>query len=480
MLIDKNTFSRSRILVVGDLMLDRYWYGDSKRISPEAPVPVVGIGEIEARAGGAANVALNIASLGADVHLLGGTGDDEAADILASLLQTAQVTCHFVRSAHRKTITKLRVISRHQQLIRLDFENQAEHYHDALLTQRFAEVLADCAVVIFSDYGKGALQNIEQLIALAKAQNKKIFVDPKGNDFEKYRQASVITPNFSEFEAVVGVCENESDIAIKGQQLLEQLSLEALLVTRGEQGMSLIQHQRPVLHLPTQAREVYDVTGAGDTVISVLAASVAGNKSFEEATLLANVAAGIVVGKLGTAVVTYSALNLALKAEQEHDLGVVSLEALIAAVHDAHQRKEKIVMTNGCFDILHAGHVSYLEQARRMGDRLIVAVNDDASVARLKGFARPINPLSQRMAVLAGLASVDWVIAFSENTPETSICQVKPDVLVKGGDYQVTDIAGYDCVTAHGGEVKVLHFVDGCSTSQIITRIKNLERITDE
>jgi len=479
MLINKDTFSQSRILVVGDLMLDRYWYGDSKRISPEAPVPVVGIGDIEARAGGAANVALNIASLGADVYLLGGTGDDEAADTLESLLATAQVKCHFVRSAHRKTITKLRVISRHQQLIRLDFENQVEHYHDGLLTQRFAEVLADCTVVIFSDYGKGVLQNIEQLIALANAQNKKIFIDPKGNDFAKYRQASVITPNFSEFEAVVGPCKNEHDIAFKGQQLLGQLSLEALLVTRGEQGMSLIQHQRPVLHLPTQAREVYDVTGAGDTVISVLAASVAGGKSFEEATSLANVAAGIVVGKLGTAVVTYSELSLALKAEQEHDLGVVSLEALMAAVHDAHRRKERIVMTNGCFDILHAGHVSYLEKARRMGDRLIVAVNDDASVARLKGAARPINPLAQRMAVLAGLASVDWVISFSEDTPEVPICQIKPDVLVKGGDYQVTDIAGYDCVIKHGGEVKVLHFVDGCSTSQIISRIKSLEGIVD-
>ncbi len=467
-------FRQARVLVVGDVMLDRYWHGATSRISPEAPVPVVRVGEAEERPGGAANVALNIAALGGQVSLLGVVGQDEMAERLQERLEKAGVNCHFLRLPGVDTITKLRVISRHQQLIRLDFEHALEAYDQAPLLERFRERLAEHEVVVFSDYGKGTLRAVADFIDQVRSQGRLSLVDPKGRDFSIYRGADVITPNLSEFEAVAGPCGDEDELVAKGHTLLRELCLRALLVTRGEHGMSLIHEDGRAFHLPTRAREVFDVTGAGDTVISVLAAALACGEELEEATALANLAAGIVVGKLGTAAITESELRLALKADQEHDQGVVDEASLLAAVADARERGERVVMTNGCFDILHAGHVSYLEQARQLGDRLVVAVNDDASVRRLKGAQRPVNPLAQRMAVLAGLASVDWVVPFSEDTPERLICQVKPDVLVKGGDYRAEEVAGYDCVTAGGGEVRILHFVDGCSTSSIIERIRRL------
>jgi len=466
-------FSHARVLVVGDLMLDRYWHGATSRISPEAPVPVVKVGQHEERPGGAANVALNVASLGGKVTLIGLVGKDESATILSRMLATAGVNCQFEIAEDRPTITKLRVISRQQQLIRLDFEDEFDPSHAQQIVERFRHALSGINAIILSDYGKGALRESALLIELARKAGIPVLVDPKSKDFAAYRGASIITPNMAEFETVVGECKDEATIVHKGVALIERLGLEALLVTRSEKGMSLIHRDGAALHLPTHAREVYDVTGAGDTVISVLGAALACHVPMEEATSLANVAAGIVVGKLGTATVTESELRSALKLDQEHDLGVVDENTLAAAVADARARGEKIVMTNGCFDILHAGHVSYLEAARRLGDRLIVAVNDDDSVRRLKGENRPINGVEQRMAVLAGLTSTDWVVPFSEDTPERVICRIKPDVLVKGGDYRAEDVAGYECVTNNGGEVKILHFVDGCSTSNVIKRIRD-------
>lgn len=467
-------YTQAHVLVVGDLMLDRYWHGSTSRISPEAPVPVVHVGDNEERPGGAANVALNIAALGAKVTLMGVVGEDEAAKALQSRLENANVNCEFLSMPGIDTITKLRVISRHQQLIRLDFEQSLGEFDQAALLEKYRTKLQSVSAIILSDYGKGTLNEVGTLIELAREQHIPILVDPKGSDFGKYAGASVITPNFGEFTTVVGDCESEEEIVAKGRALLSQLNLEKLLVTRGEHGMSLLDSELPPLHLPTHAREVFDVTGAGDTVISVLGASLACDSSWEESTALANLAAGIVVGKLGTAAITESELRLALKNEQEHDLGVVSEDDVLAAIADARARGEKIVMTNGCFDILHAGHVSYLEIARRLGDRLIVAVNDDDSVRRLKGEERPINKVMDRMAVLAGLASVDWVVPFAEDTPERLICEILPDVLVKGGDYKAEEVAGYECVTANGGEVKILHFVEGASTSNIINKIKSL------
>jgi D-beta-D-heptose 7-phosphate kinase/D-beta-D-heptose 1-phosphate adenosyltransferase len=276
----------------------------------------------------------------------------------------------------------------------------------------------------------------------------------------------------SEFEAIVGHCETEQDIVDKGQKMLEQLDLEALLITRSEQGMTLLRKGCEEFHLPTQAREVYDVTGAGDTVIATLALAVAAEAQFTQASALANIAAGIVVGKLGTSTVSEAELMNALHSGQESGFGVVTQDQLKIAVEAAKARGEKIIMTNGCFDILHAGHVSYLTNAKALGTRLIVAVNSDASVTRLKGEGRPVNPSDRRMAVLAGLGAVDWVVEFSEDTPQRVIAHILPDVLVKGGDYNVEDIAGGTEVIANGGEVKVLNFEQGISTTDIINTIR--------
>ncbi len=464
-------FKQSKVLVIGDIMLDRYWYGATSRISPEAPVPVVHVKEIEERPGGAGNVAFNLATLGCKASLIAQTGKDEVAERLRVILSAAGVDCDFVECDGIPTITKLRVISRHQQLIRLDFEERLHEVQDESLLIAYRSGIEHCEVVLLSDYGKGTLSQVSEMIDFAKAAGKRVLVDPKGSDFSIYRGASLITPNYGEFIAVVGECESEKDIETKGRALAAELGLEALLVTRGEHGMSLLPVVGEALHIPTRAQEVYDVTGAGDTVISVLAAALACGQSLQDATVLANIAAGIVVGKLGTAAITESELRLALKEDQEHNLGVMSKADLVTAVSDAKSRGEKVIMTNGCFDILHAGHVSYLENARQLGDRLIVAVNNDNSVKRLKGESRPIVPLEQRMAVIAGLASVDWVVPFTDDTPESLICDVLPDVLVKGGDYKAEEVAGYTCVVKNGGEVRILNFVDGVSTSKIIKAV---------
>jgi len=470
MTIQLPDFTGANILIVGDVMLDRYWHGPTSRISPEAPVPVVKVDTIEERPGGAANVAVNIAALGGHAEVLGIVGDDEAAQILQTKLTRLGIEDGLMREPEQLTITKLRVLSRHQQLLRVDFENRFRFQSNTLL-ERFKARLPTADLVVVSDYGKGTVHNVQDYIVSARAVDCPVLVDPKGQDFSIYRNATVITPNLQELEAVVGPCTDEQTLVNKGMALLKELCLDALLITRGEQGMSLLRRTAEPLHLSARAREVYDVTGAGDTVIATLAASLATGLDLATAILLANAAAGIVVGKLGAAGVTASELQRALYEHAEPAKGSVSEEQLITAVADAKRHGETIVMTNGCFDILHAGHVGYLEQARRLGNRLIVAVNDDASVRRLKGVERPVNKLEQRMQVLAGLAAVDWVVPFSEDTPERLICRVKPDYLVKGGDHAPDTIAGGRCVREAGGQVVAMDYFDGHSTSGIIARI---------
>lgn len=466
-------FDLAPVLVVGDVMLDRYWHGTTSRISPEAPVPVVRVDQHEDRPGGAANVALNIAALGAPAYLVGVTGQDEAADALTDSLRAAHVQVRFQRIAEQPTIVKLRIMSRHQQLIRVDFEEPFDTDPQALASDT-AAMLAGVKVLVLSDYGKGALKNHQALIQLAKARNIPVLADPKGKDFSIYRGASLITPNLSEFEAIVGVCADDAELVAKGNELMARLDLGALLVTRGEHGMTLLRPGQAALHLPARAREVFDVTGAGDTVISTLAAALAAGEELPQAVALANLAAGIVVGKLGTAAISAPELRRAVQRSEGSERGVLTLEQLQLAIEDARAHGEKIVFTNGCFDILHAGHVTYLEQARAQGDRLIVAVNDDASVTRLKGPGRPINSVDRRMAVLAGLGAVDWVIPFSENTPERLLEQVRPDVLVKGGDYKsVEEVVGAQIVQGYGGEVRILGLVENSSTTAIVERIRN-------
>ncbi|ASU23027.1 bifunctional heptose 7-phosphate kinase/heptose 1-phosphate adenyltransferase [Vibrio qinghaiensis] len=465
-------YNDAGVLIIGDVMLDRYWYGPTGRISPEAPVPVVKVENSEERPGGAANVAMNIASLGGHAHIVGLTGVDEPAKVLTETLTALKVSCDFVALPNYPTITKLRVLSRGQQLIRLDFEDKFENTDPELILSRMELALPKVKAVILSDYAKGALEHVQQLIQKARAANVPVFIDPKGADFERYRGATLLTPNMSEFEQVVGKVKTEQELVEKGSALIEQFDLGALLVTRSEHGMTLLQRNQKPFHLPTLAKEVYDVTGAGDTVISVLAASVAAGKPLDEACALANAAAGVVVGKLGTSTVSTIELAEAVHGSKDTDYGVISEQALIDAVKVAQAQGEKVVMTNGCFDILHAGHVSYLNHAAKLGDRLIVAVNTDESVKRLKGPGRPVNTTDRRMAVLAALGAVDWVVPFSEDTPQRLIAAVLPNLLVKGGDYKPEDIAGGEEVIAAGGEVKVLNFEDGCSTTEIIEAIK--------
>ncbi|WP_275288095.1 bifunctional D-glycero-beta-D-manno-heptose-7-phosphate kinase/D-glycero-beta-D-manno-heptose 1-phosphate adenylyltransferase HldE [Halomonas elongata] len=476
MKLDLTALEHSRLLVVGDVMLDRYLHGGTSRISPEAPVPVVRVEEDEDRPGGAANVALNIASLGARAALAGLVGDDDNADRLMHRLEDSGVSTHFSRSPEIPTITKLRVMSRNQQLIRLDFEEGLGKVDTHGLSVQVEQALPDADLVILSDYGKGTLTDVATLIARVRDTGKRVLVDPKGSDFSKYRGASVITPNLTEFEAVMGPCPDDATLAARGEALRAELELEALLITRSEKGMTLIREGADPLHLPTRAREVFDVTGAGDTVIGVLGLALAAGHGFPEAMTLANLAAGLVVAKPGTATLSIAELYTALHGDKLAEFGAIEEAPLCEAVRAAQARGERVVMTNGCFDILHAGHVAYLEHARQLGDRLIVAVNDDASIGRLKGASRPINPLARRMQVLAGLGAVDWVVPFAEDTPQRLIEAVLPDVLVKGGDYRPEQIAGGEAVRAAGGEVTVLGFEDGVSTTAMISTILDRER----
>ncbi|HLS97090.1 MAG: bifunctional D-glycero-beta-D-manno-heptose-7-phosphate kinase/D-glycero-beta-D-manno-heptose 1-phosphate adenylyltransferase HldE [Porticoccaceae bacterium] len=465
-------FDSAQVLVVGDLMLDRYWYGSTSRISPEAPVPVVKVGHTEDRIGGAGNVALNIASLGAGASLVAVVGRDEAAEALRSRLDSAGIFCDFQVSDSHPTITKLRVVSRSQQLLRMDFEEAFEREDASQLVAKTASRLEGIKAMVLSDYGKGALLDPQALIAAAGNRGIPVLVDPKGTDFDRYWGATLLTPNLHEFEAVVGPCASEHELAEKGLALVARLALEALLVTRGEQGMTLIRPGQPALHLPARAREVFDVTGAGDTVISVLAAALAAGEELPEAVALANIAAGIVVGKLGTATVSGPELRRAMQQEQGSERGVVNEEQLAIDLEVARAHGERIVFTNGCFDILHAGHVGYLEQARKLGDRLVVAVNGDESVKRLKGEGRPINPVERRMAVLAGLEAVDWVVPFEDDTPERLLALLRPDILVKGGDYSKESVVGWEIVESYGGEVRALDFLDNCSTTAIVEKVR--------
>jgi len=468
-------FERARVLVAGDVMLDRYWVGPTSRISPEAPVPVVRIQKDETRPGGAANVALNIAALGGAVQLLGVVGRDDAATKLREALIARHVLPTFIETASCPTITKLRVLSRNQQLIRLDFEESlavagAFKREDYLASYKAA--LADCSVVILSDYGKGTLADVEAMIAAARAMNRPVLVDPKGSDWRPYRGATLITPNLSELEAVVGPCPDEATIVAKGSRLRDELGIDALLVTRSEHGMTLLAPNQAPLHLPTRAREVFDVTGAGDTVIATFGAALAAGHDYAHAARIANLAAGIVVAKLGTATVTPAELLRAIRRQHEDDSAVLSEDELIERVRAAQAQGQVIVMTNGCFDLLHVGHVRYLEAARKLGDVLIVAVNTDDSVKRLKGPTRPLNNTDDRMRMLAALKCVDWVVPFSEDTPLRLITAVLPDLLVKGGDYRPEQVAGHDVVNAHGGQVVILDFHDGYSTTRIIERAR--------
>lgn len=465
-------FSTAHVVVAGDVMLDRYLFGVTDRISPEAPVPVVHVQETDDRAGGAANVAVNLASLGVTTRLVGVVGKDDAADSLQAILKNRGIQCNFHRVDDRPTITKTRVQSRGQQLIRLDRENTAAMPGDAVVSM-LRKSIKGAGAVVLSDYGKGALASVTTMIDVCRDAKIPVLVDPKGTDFSKYRGATLITPNQAEFEVVAGTCSSDDELVRRARAMLDDLDLNALLVTRSEKGMLLLESDMAPVFLSTQAREVYDVTGAGDTVIAMLAGALASGASLASAAALANIAAGLVVRKIGVATVTPGEIRVSLHQRGQGGRGLVGPDELKLMVAESRDRSERVIMTNGCFDVLHAGHVSYLEEAKSLGDRLIVAVNDDESVRRLKGESRPINALEDRLLVLAGLAAVDWVVPFSDDTPAALIAAVLPDVLVKGGDYDPNEIAGAKDVLQNGGEVRILAFRDGHSSSRIIDKLSD-------
>ena len=466
-------YSKINILVAGDLMLDRYWNGNTQRISPEAPVPVVLIKGFEERPGGAGNVARSITALGGQCALAALLGDDEAAEQLEALLQQENVFLRCIKDPLAKTVAKLRVLSRHQQLIRLDFEGEFSEDSVNKLTSTVCGEIERHNVLILSDYKKGALKNIAEIINKANSMGTSIFVDPKGSDFSRYKNVTAITPNQSEFATVVGEVASEQELVDKGLRLLKELNLSALIITRSEKGVTLIEKSGKTVNIPARAKEVFDVTGAGDTFISVLAASYAADSSFEDAVNIANAAASVVVGKLGAATVTKNEIENELNRSSENIGKIIPQDKLIEKVKSIRQEGKKIVMTNGCFDILHSGHVDYLSKAKELGDILIVAVNSDDSVKRLKGDSRPINKLKDRLTVLSSLQTIDWLVEFGQDTPEELIKKVLPNVLVKGGDYAVKDVVGGDVVQANGGEVKIVDFLPSYSTTDLISKIND-------
>ena len=459
-----------RAVVFGDVMLDRYWHGPASRISPEAPVPVVAVDAVRDCPGGAANVALNVASLGAQCTLLGCVGRDAEGAALRRILEAAGVRCDLVEVDQWPTIQKVRVVSRQQQLLRSDFEAPLPAAAAEALAARLPAQLPGAAALILSDYDKGAMAFPDapapsSLIEAARKAGAAIVVDPKFKPFSAYAGASLLKPNRREFSAAINAVGDVQALGEQTQTLCKKLNIGALVVTAGADGMTVVDGSQ-VRHLPAHPVEVYDVTGAGDTAAAVLGVAAGLGWPPLQSARLANLAASLVVARSGTSAVSGPELAQAA-AQAGIDRGALTQPQLLLAVAAARQAGEKIVFTNGCFDILHAGHVTYLEQARRLGDRLIVAVNDDASVTRLKGPPRPINPLSRRLRVLAGLKSVDWVVSFPEDTPEALLSQVRPEVLAKGGDYRRDQVVGADLVTSYGGKVEVLGLVEDCSTTGI-------------
>jgi D-beta-D-heptose 7-phosphate kinase/D-beta-D-heptose 1-phosphate adenosyltransferase len=473
-------FSRIKILVIGDIMLDRYIVGDVERISPEAPVPVLRHVHRYHRPGGAANVAMNLQGLGCQVMLAGFWGDDLEQRELATLMNQAGVDTRAVQRCSLPTISKTRIVGRTQQMLRLDIESRdapAPQEHEALLQQALAEVGASDAVVL-SDYAKGALSEplCHALIRAARAHGKPVLVDPKTRDFGKYAGATTVCPNLGELAVATGVDSHRTtDLLAAGSRLITAHGFDSLVVTMSEKGISVLRPGEPVYHSPAVAREVFDVSGAGDTVIATLAASLAACVPIESAVELANVAAGIVVGKVGTVAVARHELISELMPSTGYSTSekVLDLPRLRERIANWRASGETIVFTNGCFDILHVGHITLLEECRRFGSKVVLGLNSDSSIRRLKGPSRPVVGEQERARVMAALAAVDAVTLFEQETPLNLIRALEPDVLVKGGDYSVETVVGHEDVLARGGRIEIVPTVKGFSTSNIVEKMKN-------
>lgn len=466
-------------LVIGDVMLDRYLIGEVSRISPEAPVPVVLLKTQHDRAGGAANVAANLALLGINTHIIGCVGNDGEGAILLDLIAITGINhSGIIYSKQRPTIAKTRILSGHQQMMRLDQESNAAFSAEenaALLAALQTQLALKPAIVILSDYAKGLLspEVCTQIIAQCNSFKIPVLVDPKGHDYSKYRHATALTPNKKEAAEACATIPQDPALMDKAAALKTTLDLQFFVVTRGDEGISLIDDQAHLL--PATAKQVFDVSGAGDTVIATLAAGLMHGLNPLESLQLANVAAGVVVGKVGTVPITREDLIEALASEQSSEQAhkVCDMKHLLQKVDAWRKNKQKIVFTNGCFDLLHAGHVTYLEAAKKRGDKLILGLNTDRSVNALKGPTRPVVNENDRARVLAALESVDAVILFDEDTPLNLIHSIRPDVIAKGSDYTADQVVGGKEVESWGGEIALIDLVAGRSTSNIIKKMNS-------
>lgn len=469
-----------KIAVIGDVMLDRYFYGEVKRISPEAPVPVNHVQRITSVLGGAGNVAANLAHLGCKVYVGGVTGLDDNRKLLEGKLEEAGINyAGLVASSERSTITKLRIIGARQQMLRLDFEEVGDlsvKEEKNILAWLIKMLQGGLDGIALSDYAKGVCSQgfCQRVIALAHEYNVPILVDPKGSDWTKYTGCDFITPNVKEMGEAVGKPITNEDAAVKEAAALaqEKFKIKNVVVTRSEQGVTLV-NENTVINQPATAQEVFDVSGAGDTVAAVLLAATAAQLPLEQALEISNKAAGIVVSKVGTYPVHREELLQTVLAESRiNGTGYrpMSRKEIVSLADTWRAAGEKIVFTNGCFDVLHVGHVTYLEQAAKLGRHLIVGLNSDSSVRKLKGETRPLVHENDRARVLASLGCVDAVVLFTEETPAQLIKGIKPDVLVKGGDYKAEEVAGRE----YAGEVRILPFEAGYSTTGLVEKIVKL------
>lgn len=474
-------FAGVTVLCIGDVMLDRFIAGEVERISPEAPVPVIRVRESRSALGGAGNVASNIAALGGRAVLVGLVGGDAAAGaLMAEIKAHPGINPALIETAHRPTITKTRFLAARQQVVRTDEESSLplQETEEAALIAAIERAMPAARAVILSDYGKGVLSGavIAAVMAAARAADIAVFVDPKSADFSRYRGAACITPNLRELAAAARLpVAEEAQVIAAARRVMAEVPGTAILATRSEKGMVLIEPSGAVHSVPAHAREVFDVSGAGDTVIATLALAEGAGFALAQAMRIANAAAAVVVSKIGTATVSIEELRHEIDAAEADEGGEApslrSLPEALALIGRWKRRGLRVGFTNGCFDILHAGHVSLLAAARAQCDRLVVALNDDDSVRRLKGPTRPINPLAARAAVMAALRPVDCVIAFAEDTPRVLIERILPDILVKGGDYRIETVVGADLVMAAGGRVVICDTLPGHSTTATIARL---------
>jgi len=465
---------RPTILVVGDLMIDHYIWGECERISPEAPVQVIDVKRETKTLGGACNVMSNLIALEASVLSCGVVGEDLAGrELLGFLQELGMESKGIITQKGRPTTQKSRIIASNQQVVRVDWENKSpisEESEEAMIAY-IRSKLSLCDAVILSDYGKGVLtpRVCQTIIQMAKTLQKRVLVDPKGRDYSKYRGASLLTPNKKEAKEATGIEINDEASLKKALECLKkECELEFSVITLSEDGIGIF--DQALERIPTIAQEVYDVTGAGDTVIASLAYGLSLGYPLRECALFANAAAAVVVGKIGSATATHGEIAEYLHSSHqgESQERILSRDSIQKIAKQWRSRGRKIVFTNGCFDILHAGHVQYLQKAKACGDCLIVGLNSDASVRRLKGELRPINSQEDRALVLSGLEAVDYVVVFDEETPYELIRAIEPDVLVKGGDYEGKEVVGSDLVK----EVKLIEFLEGRSTSAVVKKIQ--------